>query len=653
MCENMKTEYSTSILASYATFKELYKSQKYTSPYQILSEFIQYIIASKPLYSFSSTDIQGCLKDDFGFNPPIAVIRTALKGIEGLKCNHQVYTIEPKNQINNSDFKVAQRKSEEYKQNIIDALLDFAKLKEIPVDKERIEKEFYAFVLDEGGDKTYQQFIWEFVLYNKDNTGITKAISTIQEGGILYAGLTYNISELGSLNKPITIFLDTEILFDIVGLNGTLYKTLADDFLKLVDSANRGAQVITLRFFSEVADDINRYFDNAERVIEGKGEVVLNHAMKEIIQGCKDVSDVVEKKTDFYRKLHLEHGIREFEKKDFYSNSNKEYNLEQIELSGFPASEPANYEALRFCSHINVLRKGEQSSDIFLSKYLCVTGTRKVLDISRVLIDQERITTTGERPCGFAASLNYITNILWYKLNRGFGSADFPHNLDAVIKARILLSGYISQEITTTYSELKQKSDKGELSQDQAAAYIVALKEKTILPESLTADNIEDTLDFSEEYFSRFAETISQNARLIKERDDTISELSVDMKKLKEQLSQANDANDKKQQQIDLLAEKIRAIEKRDADAEKQKVLLKSRILLVWGVIWKLLIVIAVVVLTKVICNYLNLDFGTWLSIVIGIAGLSGTVITIVKHDIKKHKERCNAPLEKSDDPNN
>ena len=93
----MKTEYSTSILASYATFKELYKSQKYTSPYQILSEFIQYIIASKPLYSFSSTDIQGYLKDDFGFNPPIAVIRTALKGIEGLKCNHQVYAIDPKN----------------------------------------------------------------------------------------------------------------------------------------------------------------------------------------------------------------------------------------------------------------------------------------------------------------------------------------------------------------------------------------------------------------------------------------------------------------------------------------------------------------------------------------------------------------------------
>ena len=47
--------------------------------------------------------------------------------------------------------KTNQKKSEEYKQNLINALIDFAKLKEILVDKEIIEKELYAFVLDEGG----------------------------------------------------------------------------------------------------------------------------------------------------------------------------------------------------------------------------------------------------------------------------------------------------------------------------------------------------------------------------------------------------------------------------------------------------------------------------------------------------------------------
>lgn len=637
----MRNEYSKSILASYATFKELYKSKKYTSPYQILSEFIQYIIISKSLYCFSSTDLQGYLKDDFGFHPPIAVIRTALKGIKGLKCEYQKYSIDPKTHINNSDFKHAQSKSEEYKQKLINSLIDYARLKEITVDNDKIERELYSFVLDEGGEKEYQQLIGEFILHNKDNTGITKVISTIQEGGILYAGLTNNISELGSLKKPITLFLDTEILFDIVGLNGTLYKALADDFLRLVKSSNNGTRLISLRFFPEVADDINRYFSNAERVVEGKGEIVLDHAMKSIVQGCEDVTNVVEKKTDFFRRLDSEHGIKKYEKRDFYDSANLEYNLEQREIPGFSADDSSNFEAMRFCSHINVLRKGEKTSDLFLSKYLCITGTKRVLDISRVLIDLDYNSSNGERPCGFAASLNYITNLLWYKLNRGFGSVDFPHNLDAVIKARILLSGYISQEITTTYSELKQRAISGELNQEQAASYIVALKEKAILPEALNSDNIEDTLDFSEEYFSRFAETISQNARLIKERDDTISGLSANVKKLEEQLSQANNANEQKQQQIDSLAEKIRAIEQKDLEAKKRKAVFKSKVLLAWAIIWKLLIVIAVVVFTKVVCKIAKVDFGTWLSIVIGVAGLIGIIIQIVKRDIKNHKERC------------
>ena len=69
----MNNKYSNSIMASYATFKELYKSKKYSSPYQILSEFIKYIIVSKSLYAFTSVDIQRYLKEEFGFNPPIAV----------------------------------------------------------------------------------------------------------------------------------------------------------------------------------------------------------------------------------------------------------------------------------------------------------------------------------------------------------------------------------------------------------------------------------------------------------------------------------------------------------------------------------------------------------------------------------------------------
>ena len=81
----MRPTYSKTIMASYATFKELYNSKRFHSPYQILSEFIRSIISSESLYSFTSTDIQSRLKDEFGFELPIAVICTALKNIKEVK----------------------------------------------------------------------------------------------------------------------------------------------------------------------------------------------------------------------------------------------------------------------------------------------------------------------------------------------------------------------------------------------------------------------------------------------------------------------------------------------------------------------------------------------------------------------------------------
>ena len=61
---------------------------------------------------------------------------------------------------------------------------------------------------------------------------------------------------------------------------------------------------------------------------------------------------------------------------------------------------------------------------------------------------------------------------------------------------------------------------------------------------------------------------------------------------------------------------------------------------------------IFVVVLTKCICKKTQQDFGTWLSVVIGVVGLIGIAITILKHDIKKHKKRCNCNTIKNKENN-
>ena len=73
---NKKPEF---ILASYVTYKELYKCEKYRSQYQILAEFIKYAICDKKVYQFSSIEMRKMVEDLFGFKVPNAVIKTALK----------------------------------------------------------------------------------------------------------------------------------------------------------------------------------------------------------------------------------------------------------------------------------------------------------------------------------------------------------------------------------------------------------------------------------------------------------------------------------------------------------------------------------------------------------------------------------------------
>lgn len=616
----MKTVYSESIMASYATFKELYNSKEYRSPYQILSEFIKYIIVSRSLYSFTATDIQSHLLDEFGFNPPIAVIRTAMRNIPEVTRNHQAF--KANGLQGNATFQTYRQQSEEKSKSITELLLKYADGKGVlNLRKDKLAQEFIAFVLDEDGDPQYQQIIGEFVLANENNKSTTDTISAIREGSILYSGLAFNISEFGSLNQPLTLFLDTEILFDIAGLNGILFKTLADDFLKLVDDANRGGRIITLKFFSKVADDVDQFYGRAERIVSGRGEINFTQAMKDIVDGCQSISDVSDKKVEFFRKLHTEHAIRKDEKENYYSASDVEYNLEGVALEGYPVAEELNAEGFMFCSNINKLRKGYQTADYLASKYLCVTDTRRVREISQAFAEAQR-NEAGERFCDYAVSLSYITNLLWYKLNRGFGSTEFPKNLDVVIKARTILAGYITQGIATTYKDIRTKVATGKLTQEDAAARIVALKEKTTLPENLNEDNIDDSLDFSEEHFAQFEETLAQNRRLLLERDKTIQELSGNVNDLKGKLAQALAQGEEKQQQIDKLTDRVNAIEAQEQVKLKKKQDRKALLKFIWSIVWKLLIVAVIVFAVWGVCRILKIDFPTWLGVVLSAIGI-------------------------------
>ena len=61
---------TSSKLASFATLKSLSEAKKYKSPYQILSEFIRYIIIVDSKHCFYAIEMKNRLNEHFCFSIP-------------------------------------------------------------------------------------------------------------------------------------------------------------------------------------------------------------------------------------------------------------------------------------------------------------------------------------------------------------------------------------------------------------------------------------------------------------------------------------------------------------------------------------------------------------------------------------------------------
>ena len=215
----MTTKDSESILASYATYKELYASDNYKSAYQILAEFIKYLIVTEKKYSFSVSQLKKELNEVFGFQLPDAVIKSTIKKLEFVTRQQASgdYTVDYKNIKVDSGFTSYREKAERDNSFLTEELIKYAQNK--TTDEELIQ-ELVAYLLDKSNGGKYQEVISAFILENSENTKLVNQLNTIREGSILYMGLNCNISEIGSISQALVLYLDMEILFDIYGYNG-------------------------------------------------------------------------------------------------------------------------------------------------------------------------------------------------------------------------------------------------------------------------------------------------------------------------------------------------------------------------------------------------------------------------------------------------
>jgi len=497
------------LLASLAVFRELYNSEK--DIYGVISVFLNDLIRQKKLYSFSLNEITNSLNITFEFDIPEAVVRTALGRLKFLEKKRGDYLVTDINKINNQNIETKQKDIQSNNKSIIESLYTFIETKKksnLSVkEKEQISHSFYSFLLDINNGDEFIEYITSYILENESNVDFKNQLNLIREGVILYSGIKYNnnLNDLGTWRTELTIFIDTEILFHLAGYNGELYQNLANDFFSYVREINLKARkkLIKLKYFEDVKNDIEGFFTKAKYLLEGNEkpnpEVT---AMVSILNGCEKASDILEKKSDFYTLLKSK-GIEEDDYNAYFEVENHNYNIVSQDIID-KVSEEIKKDAtpfLRFLNYVSIRRKEANSNNFENIKYLLLTGNSTTLKVAW----NDLMKEDGFVP--LASHLSFLTNKFWFKLNKGFGKSTLPKSFDIITKSQIILSKVLNDNVGEKYTELKEEYKNGKLTEEQAKARIIHLRNQVRKPEDIKNDTVKDVLNaITEDSLEKFVQ---------------------------------------------------------------------------------------------------------------------------------------------------
>ncbi len=492
------------LLASVALFRKLYDNEK--DSYDVLADFIRAAINIKNLWNFTVDDCSKALKNNFGFKIPTAVLKSCLKRRlkDELELSHGTYGITAKfekSETLENEINLAQKEQE----NIILELIDFVSdSKEKPLkldDENRLRDDFRQFFL--GGSKpgAYHVDIGKFILSKSRDLEFTKKLNHLEEGLILYQGIEYSpdIGTINSWRSDYSIYLDTEILFWANGYDGLLFESLFKEFIELVKEVNLKASneaKIHIKYFPETKQEIDSIFSAAEHLFKERRLADPSRAaMQHLLKDCKSKSDIVAKRAMFYSLLNR-YNITQEADIDYYNppefNCESRETLEALasEFTEVPNEKIAN--TLKFFTKVNYLRGGISNKGLEQSKAILVSGK----NLSRNLAWHPKVLQT-EGAIPFSTDLDYLTERFWFKLGKGFGgNTKSLVSFDVVARAQIILSTQVSSKVSDEFKELTRRIEAGEMQTNDANFIIADLKTKTIKPEDLSPESIENLSEF-------------------------------------------------------------------------------------------------------------------------------------------------------------
>lgn len=490
-------------VSSLVVFRKMYEGRQ--SIYAIIAEFAKIIIISQKLTSFELNEMCNLLKNEFGLCIVPAVLKTALKKLDFLKREKNVYTLD--RLLSSDNVKEIEEQIEQSKyivSSIIDEYINYKKEKNKVgcIDEPSTKEGFCKFIIDGNAIEDVDTgIISAFIVERKGRADFEQACKYIREGLVIYNGLSYNADGelLEKIDTPLTVYLETEMLFHATGLNGTLFKSLFSDFYQVVSEINMatnkqyGKNMISLAYFPETKKEVDNYFGQAENIIENNRQIDRSKpAMDIILKGCNSVADVKQKEIEFWRDIDGM-GIKIDEmsfdlSKDYYAK----YNLsvdEDFADSKTEDDKKKAYDVGQMMSKVNYLRRSTNTNIFRLAKAIILTGSRKTLCLSDKNTQQQNVP--------FATTLSYLTNRFWYSLHKGiFKDGTIVPGTNVFTMAKIAFSQRVNEGLLSEYKKVKQQFDNGTITQEQANALIAGLKVDFLKPESVTKELVDEGFCF-------------------------------------------------------------------------------------------------------------------------------------------------------------
>ena len=528
-------------MASLAVFRDLYNTKR--DIYSVIAEFAKLALAEKALSSFNLQQMVNIINQEYGFDLPVAVVKRALGKLNFLDNNKSSYTIKQDAVFNADEIRNNTIHENAENQKAIDSLCEYVQRKigtNLSVkEKTDLCNDFCAFIIDDTTASKYGEHILQFIIEQSNDKDFIEQLNQIKQGVVIFVGLNYNAdyNTIDKLDTPLHIYLDTEIIFHMSGLNGELYKDLFDEFFELVQEINKKAKnpIIRLRYFAENRDEIDTFFKIAERIV--RKEEQLNpskQAMCNIVNGCVDASEVVEKKAELFRMLSeknitidsQEHYYDKEVNWDFLINSESFYEYKDDETSEKDIDRKVNL--LNYIS----IKRGYKSQSIFRNVgHILLSANKVTFNIAfdpNVKIDN----------CvPLATSLSFLTNRFWMVLNKGLSNLSTLRSINVITKAQIALSSRINDNVGRLFSQFIEEDKQGKFDTDRKKATLAELHKSSVSPDDLNADNADAYVDvLSVTDINTFiAERELAEAKNKKEHQETLKK----MKEMEEQYDAA------------------------------------------------------------------------------------------------------------------